>query len=86
MAGVIAWGVGCGEEDIPGVYAAVTDGLCFIDWATKCKHGDKFNQFYDYSAQLVVCDYQEIQKWRRYDPSLSDTINQQQKQHGGGNV
>ena len=41
---------------------------------------------YDYSAQLVVCDYQEIQKWRRYDPSLSDTINQQQKQHGGGKV
>ena len=30
---------------------SVTDGLCFIDWATKCKHGDSYNQFYDYSAQ-----------------------------------
>ena len=30
---------------------SVTDGLCFIDWATKCKHGDSYNQFYDYSSQ-----------------------------------
>lgn len=27
-------------------------GLCFIDWATKCFEGTKYNSFYDYK----VCD------------------------------
>jgi len=51
LAGIIAWGIGCGKENVPGAYAAVTDGLCFIDWATKCKHGNLYKQFYDYSSQ-----------------------------------
>ena len=30
----------CGKEGIPGVYADVNQGLCFIDWATKCHFGE----------------------------------------------
>ena len=53
MAGIIAWGIGCGEENVPGVYVAVADAICFIDWATKCRHGKDYAQFYDYSSE---CD------------------------------
>ncbi|CAB4065920.1 unnamed protein product [Lepeophtheirus salmonis] len=38
-AGIIAWGIDCGLEGNPGVYANVADGLCFIDWATQCQNG-----------------------------------------------
>jgi len=34
QVGIVAWGVGCGDE-IPGVYANVSQALCFIDWATR---------------------------------------------------
>ncbi|CAB4065921.1 unnamed protein product [Lepeophtheirus salmonis] len=39
QAGIIAWGIDCGVEGNPGVYANVADGLCFIDWATQCQTG-----------------------------------------------
>ncbi|XP_040571487.1 phenoloxidase-activating factor 2 [Lepeophtheirus salmonis] len=37
QAGIVAWGINCGVEGNPGVYANVADGLCFIHWATRCK-------------------------------------------------
>ena len=49
LAGIIAWGIGCGKDDVPGVYASVRNALCFIDWDTKCKHGSDFIGHYDYS-------------------------------------
>ncbi|CAB4056737.1 unnamed protein product [Lepeophtheirus salmonis] len=39
QAGIIAWGIDCGVNGNPGVYANVADGLCFIDWATQCATG-----------------------------------------------
>ena len=49
LAGITAWGISCGVKDEPGAYASVTEALCFIDWTTKCKYGDKYINFYDYS-------------------------------------
>ena len=48
LAGIIAWGIGCGKDGLPGVYASVRNALCFIDWDTKCKHGSDFIGHYDY--------------------------------------
>jgi len=39
QTGIIAWGVECGIDGVPGVYANVTEGLDFIDYATRCVLG-----------------------------------------------
>merc|ERR1711936_392825 len=39
QAGLVAWGVGCGEKSVPGVYASVARGVCWIDWAATCQAG-----------------------------------------------
>ena len=36
QAGIVGWGVGCGQEGVPGVYTDVSDMMCYIDWATRC--------------------------------------------------
>ena len=48
MAGIIAFGIKCGLAGIPGGYAAVSDGLCFIHYATQCEYGSKYQEYYDY--------------------------------------
>ena len=34
--GVVAWGIDCGVRDVPGVYASVPEGMCFIKWTANC--------------------------------------------------
>ena len=53
QAGVTAWGIGCGEENVPGVYASLTESVCFIDWITKCKHGDKYIDDFDFGTGIL---------------------------------
>merc|ERR1712173_402413 len=40
QAGMVAWGIGCGEDGTPGVYASVSKALCWIDYAMSCYYGD----------------------------------------------
>ena len=47
QVGITAWGVQCNVPNIPGVYASIPDGLCFIDFATKCLEGDKYSSNYN---------------------------------------
>jgi len=60
QTGIVAWGIGCGTE-VPGVYAKVTEALGFLDWATKCEHGQDAD-YYGYNgfsrwAKKQYCDY-----------------------------
>ena len=48
MAGLVSWGLGCHKKETPGVYADITQGLCFIHWDTQCKHNDKYKEYYHY--------------------------------------
>jgi len=40
QVGITSWGIGCGKAGVPGVFADVSEGLCFIEYATKCALGD----------------------------------------------
>merc|ERR1719264_2218724 len=54
QAGIVAWGIGCGEDNTPGVYASVSKGVCWIDYAMSCKFGQvsgSFSSYWGYSAQ-----------------------------------
>ena len=37
QVGIVAWGIGCGQEDVPGVYTDVAAQVCWIDWVMACQ-------------------------------------------------
>ncbi len=61
QAGVVAWGLGCGEEGVPGVYGAVAPGVCWIDYAASCRKsepvgggdGDEVASYFGYGQQCT---------------------------------
>ena len=54
QVGITAWGVGCGKANVPGVYASISSALCFIDWATKCVHGDRYSNYYNIEVTTPI--------------------------------
>ena len=68
MAGVIAWGIECGRENVPGVYVSTSTrlSLCFIDFATKCRHGNKYSEYYGYDeCNNWIDEYHDYLKAQR---------------------
>merc|ERR1711874_10087 len=54
QAGMVAWGIGCGEDGTPGVYASVSKPSCWIDYAMSCQHGDitgDYSSYHGYQCQ-----------------------------------
>jgi len=41
QVGIVAWGIGCGEENVPGVYTDVAEQACWIDWVLAC-HDNRY--------------------------------------------
>merc|ERR1712198_316735 len=55
QAGMVAWGIGCGEDGTPGVYASVSKALCWIDYAMSCHHGANtgdYSSFNGYTSDV----------------------------------
>merc|ERR1712165_222077 len=55
QAGIVAWGIGCGEDTTPGVYASVSKGVCWIDYAMSCHQGRTSGDFSSYWGHSHQC-------------------------------
>jgi len=86
QAGIVAFGVGCGNN-VPGVYANVSQALCFIDWATKCADGfdvDYFGytgcqdwgkrQYCQYKDELAIVSAKDGRLARRQQARLETSV------------
>merc|ERR1711983_111624 len=61
QAGIVAWGIGCGEQGTPGVYADVSQASCWIDQAITCHYGastGNYNSFMGYTSNVCQTWYQ----------------------------
>merc|ERR1712154_358592 len=54
QAGIVAWGIGCGGST-PGVYAAVSEAVCWIDMVTSCNTVDNAGQFSQFGYLASEC-------------------------------
>merc|ERR1712038_144054 len=75
QAGMVAWGIGCGEDGTPGVYASVSKALCWIDYAMSCHYGAATGDYNSYNGYTSnVC-----QEWM--DSKIADL---ERKRDGAG--
>merc|ERR1712038_103906 len=61
QAGIVAWGIGCGENGTPGVYADVSKATCWIDQVMTCHYGGltgDYNSFHGYTSNVCGTWYQ----------------------------
>jgi len=74
QAGIVAWGIGCGEDGTPGVYASVAKSVCWIDQVMTCNAGANTGNFASYWSY----DEQDCTAW------LNETLNRIDRFRAGG--
>jgi len=67
QVGIVAWGIGCGQKDVPGVYTDVAAQVCWIDWALSCQNqqqtlfnGDECNKWMSDKLRIRVKKLRDI--------------------------
>merc|ERR1712088_958788 len=63
QAGIVAWGIGCGEDGTPGVYADVSQAVCWIDQAVSCYYGGLVTEPYDNFPSYFGYTSDQCQVW-----------------------
>merc|ERR1719320_950840 len=56
QTGIVSWGVGCGEDGTPGVYAAVSEAACWIDYVMSCQGQERESVLSVLGYSRQVCD------------------------------
>merc|ERR1712061_91768 len=86
QAGIVAWGIGCGESGTPGVYADVSKATCWIDQAITCYYGAQtgdYNSFWGYSdpvcGEATRSAIQRVEQSRRPQALKSILVKQYQE-------
>eukprot|EP00095_Tigriopus_kingsejongensis_P012721 maker-scaffold43_size480169-snap-gene-1.16 protein:Tk12721 transcript:maker-scaffold43_size480169-snap-gene-1.16-mRNA-1 annotation:"hypothetical protein D910_11170" len=69
QVGITSWGVGCGDENVPGAYAFLRSGICFIRWVANCRSGGRFRQDY---IEVGVCEDYPGQERNRIQSELEE--------------
>jgi len=76
QAGIVAWGIGCGEY--PGVYAAVSKAMCWVDYVMSCYLGGYQSQVVSLNGySKSVCDnymFTLNSKLDTYPPQISKIL------------
>merc|ERR1719266_1317408 len=63
QAGIVAWGIGCGEDGTPGVYADVSQAACWIDQAVSCYYGGLVSEPYENFPSYFGYTSDQCQVW-----------------------
>merc|ERR1712112_244551 len=80
QAGIVAWGIGCGEDGTPGVYASVSKAVCWIDYVMSCYYGQASGDYSSYWGYTTnVC-----QNWM--DNTLNSLYTQKEAAGKFGNI
>merc|ERR550517_310467 len=70
QAGIVAFGVGCGDDGIPGVYSDVSQASCWIDSVISCYQGTSYRYTTDVCPDpfMLTCDNVDLSQYERTRP------------------
>ena len=66
QVGIVAFGVGCGEQEVPGVYTSVAEQVCWLDWVLGCD--PEYRDRHELSHNLACNQWLEEKQNHRFPP------------------